>query len=531
MLWDPMRKSASLLALLVGSTALLALPRRADACGGCFHEEPPTPTSQTNSVVTDHRMVVALSSTATTLWDQIEYVGDPTEFAWVLPIRGSVVVGVGSNSFIDSLDTATAPVVVAPAVKCKPYFNGYGGDYSSSNSGCGCASTSSEDMSASPGSSMDTGAVFDPDTGVVVTGQSVVGPYETVQIHGTDPGSIVGWLRAHKYAVPTDIEPILKKYVDEGFDFVAVRLRPGKGVHAMRPIRVSWKGATPSLPLRMVAAGVGANVGIKLFVIGDGRWRAKNFATYEIDPGMLSWDFQIGRSTYTDVRKQLANGFAGRAFAMEASLQLSAGVVPPPDPPDPDPPSPDAGTDATDAMDASEIGPSDTGPSDGGSSDSDADLDASDASDASDTLDSAPAPDTTPLPYDAGAPPGIDPSATDREIAFGTLPTRRVTRLRADLPSKFLDTDLDLEADEAQSTVDNTLVAKHYTHPEVPCPQGVDDTATTAAALADDPTAGKGPQAQSCIVSEGPLSDVRLPALFGAVALVFGLRRLRRRRA
>lgn len=56
----------------------------AAACGGCF--APPAETTQ----VTGHRMVVSLSTHRTNLWDQIEYVGDPESFAWVLPIRGVI---------------------------------------------------------------------------------------------------------------------------------------------------------------------------------------------------------------------------------------------------------------------------------------------------------------------------------------------------------------------------------------------------------------------------------------------------------
>jgi len=244
----------------------------------------------------------------------------------------------------------------------------------------------------------------------------------------------------------------------------------------------------------------------------------KNFATYAIDPGMLSWDFQQGRSSYTAVRAQLAGGFAGRAFAMEASLDLSSGLIPPPDPIDKEPPVDAGAPDSSDAGDASE----------GGSSDADPDAPTDTSDDATDTT---PAPDTTPPPYDSGTPPGFDPTAPDVDIAWGTKLSRRVTRLRADLPSKFLDTDLVLEADDAQNTISSTYVPKKYTHGEVPCPQGVDDgTAATGSALTDESGDPAAPKAQSCVVSDGVFDDARVPALFGAVALLGALRRRRRRR-
>ena len=58
--------------------------RDATACGGCFH-----PPKQTATDITDERMLLAVSPTQTTLYDQIEYSGNPSSFAWVLPIHGN----------------------------------------------------------------------------------------------------------------------------------------------------------------------------------------------------------------------------------------------------------------------------------------------------------------------------------------------------------------------------------------------------------------------------------------------------------
>src|SRR5207244_4478836 len=156
--------------------------------------------------------------------------------AWVLPIRGEVVVGVGSDTFINSLDAMTTPIVHAPTPTCPKVTSsgGYGGSYYDSSSGGGCGGgggvghggLSFEDPSSSYDGGYEIDAGNAEETGVTVNARSTVGPYDVVQVHGKDEGSIVGWLRAHGYAVPSDIEPMLTKYVDEGFDFVAVRLRP-----------------------------------------------------------------------------------------------------------------------------------------------------------------------------------------------------------------------------------------------------------------------------------------------------------------
>jgi len=413
---------SKLLALgLAGWCSLVVFaPADAKACGGCFHGEPATAT-QSPSVVTDHRMVLALSPTMTTLWDQVEYAGDPAEFAWVLPIRGRVVVGVGNDSFISALDNGTAPIIRAPRRSC-----GSSVTFSEGGSSGGCGGSS--DMSKSAAPPQENGDLgWQEDSGVFVTDRSTVGPYETVQVHGSDAGGIIGWLRANKFVVPVELEPMLQKYVSEGFDFVAVKLRPGLGVHAMRPIRVSFKGPYPTLPLRMVRAGVGANVGLKLFVVASGRWKTTNFPTLAIDPQMVTWDFDASRSDYTLVRERESQKLEGRAWTLEASVDLMRSSLPVSYEPPPPPPAPkDSG--APDVMDAS------------------------DASD--DAASDAPPPKED---YDAGAAPEVDPSASDLEVAFGTYSSRRVTRLRADLASKYLDVDLVLEADENQSELPRAL--------------------------------------------------------------------------
>lgn len=78
-----MRLWTVLLLALPLSTAL-AESRDASACGGCFVQQ------SENTQVTGHRMVLSLSKTESTLWDQFSYSGNPKDFAWVLPIHGVV---------------------------------------------------------------------------------------------------------------------------------------------------------------------------------------------------------------------------------------------------------------------------------------------------------------------------------------------------------------------------------------------------------------------------------------------------------
>jgi hypothetical protein len=98
--------AASALALTCGA-------RDAAACEGCFH--PPT---QVATDLTDERMLLSVSTTQSTLYDQIRYAGSPSSFAWVLPIKGTVTVGLSADVLFDSFDELTATTITPPPRNC-----------------------------------------------------------------------------------------------------------------------------------------------------------------------------------------------------------------------------------------------------------------------------------------------------------------------------------------------------------------------------------------------------------------------------
>jgi hypothetical protein len=303
-----MNRSTLALGFAVTALALtLADERNAAACGGCFH-----PPAQTVTDITDERMLLSVSTTQTTLYDQIRYSGSPTAFAWVLPIRGTVTVGLSADVLFDSIDELTSTQINAPYVSCPSPSNCSGGG--------GCGSSDSADFasgSAEPGASQT----------VTVTKQQNVGPYATVQLHATDASALNGWLGDNGFAIPSDVTPTIDAYVAEGFDFLAMKLLPDAGVQAMRPVRVSMPGASLSLPLRMAAIGTGATVGITIWVVSDGRYEPQNFPFFHIDDSQLVWDFGTNSSNYTVLRAQNEAALGGKGWEIESSIDLSEALV------------------------------------------------------------------------------------------------------------------------------------------------------------------------------------------------------------
>jgi hypothetical protein len=298
-----MNRTTLILGLSVVTSALaVARERDAAACGGCFH--PPT---QTVSDITDERMLLSVSTLQSTLYDQLRYAGSPSNFAWVLPIHGTVDVGLSADVLFDSVDALTTTQIVPPEPNCPSPNCAYPGA-GSSNAGAAAPSGGA-------------------DRGVTVTKQENVGPYATVQLHATDSSALENWLAQNGYNIPADAAPVVAAYVKEGFDFLAMKLLPNQGVQAMRPVRVTTPGASITLPLRMAGVGTGASVGITIWVVADGRYEPQNFPFFHIADSDLVWDFSTSQSNYTTLRVQNEAQLKGKGWEIESSITLNEQTI------------------------------------------------------------------------------------------------------------------------------------------------------------------------------------------------------------
>jgi hypothetical protein len=450
--------------------------REASACGGCFH--PPT---QVASDITDERMLLSVSQQQTTLYDQIRYSGSPSSFAWVLPIHGTVDVGLSADVLFDSLDALTATQIQAPIPDCPALP----------------ASCQVPGVSAS-----DAGAVFNSGAaggGVTVTKQENVGPYETVQLHATDSSALNNWLTTNGFSIPADVTPIIDAYVTEGFDFLAMKLLPDDGIQAMRPVRVTSPGASLSLPLRMAAIGTGASVGITIWTVADGRYEPQNFPSFHIEDKDLIWDFSTDLSNYTTLRTQNEANLKGRGWEIESSLSLNQTLI-------------------TNVIDSG-------GVYYGGGGFGGAPV-------ASASDDYLPIGDPDAGAADGGVTETADQVRNDDIAALfaGMAGSNvRVTRMRSDIVHSAMTTDFVLQASADQSELSNVRVVSQQVNTSCPIYNncevvGYGTTAQAEAAVANGNAAGGG-----CITAARTEADGGISALFGIMGLVF-VRRINRRK-
>jgi Uncharacterized protein conserved in bacteria (DUF2330) len=271
-------------ALALAGLSMFGMTHEAEACGACI------PPPSVNTVVTGHRMALSVSPKQTVLWDQIEYSGAPESFAWVLPVKPGASIQLSSDAWFDTLDAATNTQIFQPPISCAT------DEASGSGFGCGYADEA--------GRAFD-GAAENGGPAVTVVSRGSVGPYSTVTLSTDTPGALNTWLTMNGFSLDPKTQPVVDAYIAEGFDFIALKLLPGEDVQSMKPVRVVQAGANPTLPLRMVAIGTGANVALTLFLISEGRWEAQNFKNVEVPANLIAWDFKDSSSNYSSLREKV----------------------------------------------------------------------------------------------------------------------------------------------------------------------------------------------------------------------------------
>lgn len=417
------RRAGCSLMVATALAAVLTAKSDAKACAAVLTETIPGATETLK--VQDHRIAFSISKQRTILWDQVHYTGSPTGFAWVVPVKAGAVVELSRDAWMDALDSSTSTTITRPAITIDDA------------SGEGCT-VPSPGCSGAVGGELGGGSTKEEAT---VVRQSVVGPYETVTLRSTSPEAVFEWLRTHDYAVDARARSVIGQFVAEGFDFLAMRLQPGRDVQSMRPVRLVTPGADPTLPLRMIAVGAGESVGLTVFVLGEGRYHPKNFPDAVVDFTQLRWPEGSSASNYQALASAALAKDEGRGWLTEYSgsgtSQIAASYYN----------SKCLGSSGPGDAGKGDAGRRDSGVGDSGVDAGDLDADVGDAGDLdADVLDAG--------DLDASTRGFDDCNKDDLEKATqGMTGPIWVTRLRANLPVAALTRDLVLEASAEQVPV------------------------------------------------------------------------------
>ena len=252
------------------------------------------------------------------LWDQMRLFGQPRRL-----LRGCFRCGCGrasgalrNDAWLEALEASTQPIVVGNGgVRFRVLL--------------GFCPRRRPVAAAIPWSRAQAHRSLYLDAGsdsVQVVSEDVVGPYDVAVVRATQGSDVIAWLRGNEYTVDALSQGTLGAYALAGFDFMAVRFRPGAGVQATQPIRVVTTGSDTTLPLRMMAAGSGDVMPIELFVLSAGAYQPSNFPEVTFIDTILQWDYVKRQSNYDAAVTQLLSAGAGTGWLTESSQLAEAPV-------------------------------------------------------------------------------------------------------------------------------------------------------------------------------------------------------------
>ena len=215
-----MKKVARLSASLLALAAPLLAPAVAQACGGFFCQN--VPVDQTGE-----NIVFVADGTTVQAFVQVQYQGEATEFAWIIPTPSLPEVGVSSDVIFGYF---------AQNYRREAYQNTtYHGS---------CGSYCWDDQFAgSDASVQDTGST-DAGTGggVEVIEQGQTGPYDFAILRATDAQVLFDWLGANDYNLPATAIAAVEPYALMGDEthFVALKLQKDASVGDLQPVKLTY---------------------------------------------------------------------------------------------------------------------------------------------------------------------------------------------------------------------------------------------------------------------------------------------------
>ncbi len=161
---------------------------------------------------------------------------------------------------------------------------------------------------------------------VRVEASGTAGLFNWTVLGATDAAKLVEWLTENDYAVPDGSEPVFKQYVEDGWHWLAIKLRPEdarRPVLAPHPIGYTYSDRRLVYPLVISQLSADTENEIVLYVLSRRRCHAKNWANARVTSDTLRRDPRSPSGTnYEALLAGLTEKHGGRLFMTEYSLNL-----------------------------------------------------------------------------------------------------------------------------------------------------------------------------------------------------------------
>ncbi|MEU9234806.1 DUF2330 domain-containing protein [Streptomyces subrutilus] len=223
------RIAAVLIALLATQVGALANPAYACGCGAMV------PDRQSRIGVDRETSVVRWDGRTEQIVMRFTVDGDAHRAAWIMPVPGRATVELGDGQVFGELSRLTRP-----ERRTRSYFWPRDGDWPFS-SGAGDTAGAPPPGSADPG--------------VGVVGREQLGDFDVARLTATDPDALKGWLEANGFELPDGLTAEVAPYVDQKWEYVAVRLAPRQPGGPLRgnldPLKIRFESPVLVYPMRL----------------------------------------------------------------------------------------------------------------------------------------------------------------------------------------------------------------------------------------------------------------------------------------
>ncbi|HET9381656.1 MAG TPA: DUF2330 domain-containing protein [Streptomyces sp.] len=220
------RVFALVLALLAVQLASLAAPAHACGCGAM--------------VTSGQRHVSVDRETSVVRWDgreeqivmSLTVGGDAERAAWIMPVPHRADVRLGDAGLFGTLADVTAPVY-------RDRFHFWPDDL-----------WPFDDQADGAAAAPRTGAP----AGVGVVDRQRLGPFDVARLTANDPDALETWLHDNGFSLPARLDSALKPYVEQEWEYVAVRLAPEGGAAlsgTLDPLHLTFASDAPVYPMRL----------------------------------------------------------------------------------------------------------------------------------------------------------------------------------------------------------------------------------------------------------------------------------------
>ncbi|MFG2874479.1 DUF2330 domain-containing protein [Streptomyces sp. NPDC048337] len=223
------RIAVLLFALLATQVGALVNPAYACGCGAMV------PDGQSRIGVDRETSVVRWDGRTEQIVMRFTVGGDAHRAAWIMPVPGRATVELGDADMFRELTWLTRP-----ESRKRSYFWPRDGDWPFS-------SRTGDSAGAAPPRSAEAG--------VGVVGREQLGDFDVARLTATDPDALKNWLESNGFRLPDRLATEVKPYVDQKWEYVAVRLAPRQQGTALRgdldPLKIRFESPRLVYPMRL----------------------------------------------------------------------------------------------------------------------------------------------------------------------------------------------------------------------------------------------------------------------------------------